>query len=327
MLSAQNIYDVIIIGGGVAGLSAALYSGRYHLRTIVLEGRSPGGETAVAWMIENYPGVPKIDGYDLVIAMREQATAVGSVLLPSEASAVVQAEHCFTVVANDGQEYYGKTLIFAHGSRRRRLGLVGESQLTGHGISYCGTCDAPLYKGKRVGIVGSGDAAVKAAELAATYAEQVFIFAREDALHAEPTNQEGLKKFTNIEVIYQTEVFELLGQNQLEAVKLTRAYQGNVVFPLDGLFIEIGAEPLSDLPRSLGVTLDNHGYIEVDPMMKTNLDGVYAAGDITNETGSFKQDVVAAAQGAVAATSAYRDLGQHGSEVCLVHALPVVKSE
>lgn len=319
MSASEQTYDIIIIGGGAAGLSAALYAGRYLMRSLVLEGETPGGETAVAWTIENYPGVPAIDGFDLIATMRQQAQAVGAVLTSEVVSKVAADQHCFTVSTAASKEYYGKTLIFAHGSRRRRLGLPRERELIGHGVSYCGTCDAPLYRGKRVGIIGGGDASVKAAVLAARYAERVYIIAREEKLMAEPTNNETLQQLTNVEVLYGTEVLALLGASQLEAVTLSKAYQGNAQLLLSGLLIEIGAEPLSDLPRSLGVILDSHGYIQVDQMMKTNLDGVYAAGDITNATGSFKQDVVAAAQGAIAATSAYRDFGIHGGGACLVH--------
>lgn len=316
-------YDTIIIGGGAAGLSAAIYAGRYLMKTLVVEGDSPGGETAVAWTIENYPGVPAVDGLDLIQRMRAQAEATGAEFASDEATTVTVKNHCFTVVGRTGQEYFGKTLVFAHGSRRRRLGLPRESELAGRGVSYCVTCDAPLYRSKTIAIIGGGDASIKGANLAAQYSSKVYLIVRGAELQAEPANYEVFKQKQNVEVLYNTEVTELVGEKQLTGVKLSPAHQGSQRLELGGLFIEIGAEPNTELPRRLGVAVDSHGYVEVDPMMKTNIDGVYAAGDITNETGSFKQDIVAAAQGALAATAAYRDLGLHGGEACAIHAKPV----
>ena len=318
--TAGQVYDTIIIGGGAAGLSAAIYAGRYLMKTLVVEGHEPGGETAVAWIIENYPGVPKVDGFDLIQIMRGQAKEVGTAVAPEAAKSVTVRNHCFTIVGESGQEYYGKTLVFAHGSRRRRLGLPREKELLGRGVSYCVTCDAPLYKNKTIAIVGGGDASVKGAILAAQYAAKVYLIVREAKLNAEPANYEVFKQKQNIEVLYETEVTEIVGETALAGVVLSRSYQGNSRLNLGGLFIEIGAEPNTALPQSLGVAVDAQGFVVVDPMMKTNIDGVYAAGDITNATGSFKQDIVAASQGAIAATSAYRDLGIHGGQACVVHA-------
>jgi thioredoxin reductase (NADPH) len=319
-LPSEQVYDTIIIGGGAAGLSAAMYAGRYLMKTLVMEGHEPGGETAVAWIIENYPGVPKVDGYDLIQTMRSQAKEVGAVFTQEVAKNVAVKNHCFTVSGESGREYYGKTLIFAHGSRRRRLGLPREKELMGHGVSYCVTCDAPLYKNKIIGIIGGGDASVKGAILAAQYSDKVYLIVQGDKLNAEPVNYAVFKSKPNIEVLFNTEVKELLGVESLSGVTLSKDYQGSKQLNLGGLFIEIGAEPNTELPQALGVSVDNKGYIQVDGMMKTNIDGVYAAGDITNATGSFKQDIVAAAQGAIAATSAYRDLGIHGGAACLIHA-------
>ncbi len=316
-------YDCIIIGGGAAGLAAAVYAGRYLMRTLVLEGLNPGGETAVAWTVENYPGVPSVDGAELVARMRAQAQAAGAELVAGEAAGVAVHDHCFSVSTPSGATYLSRTLILAHGSHRRRLGLPRERELTGHGVSYCATCDGPLYRGKRVGIVGGGDASVKGAILVARYAREVVLMVRGDALTAEPVNRQVFDALANVQLAYGTEVVALEGGTKLAAVQLSQPYGGSNRLELDGLFVEIGSQPNTELPQKLGLTLDARGYLEVDPMMRTNVDGVYAAGDITNETGSFKQDIVAAAQGAIAATSAYQDIGLHGREACLVHARAV----
>ncbi len=317
----QNIFDTIIIGGGAAGLSAAIYAERYLMKTLVLEGREPGGETATAWIIENYPGIPSIDGYDLIKAMKAQAEGPLTTFVSDYASEVLLQDHCFTVKSESGQDFWGKTIIFAHGSRRRRLGLPNEKRLLGHGVSYCITCDAPLYKDKVVAIVGGGDASVKGACLASQYSAKIYFITREKNIKAEPANMEIFNKKNNIEIIYETEVKELLGKEYLSGIVLNRSYKGSEKLEVQGIFIEIGSEPNSSLPKSLGVKVDESGYIEVDAMMRTSVHGVYAAGDITNATGSFKQDIVAAAQGAIAATSAYRDLGLHGNQACLHHAI------
>lgn len=315
-----EVYDVLVIGGGAAGLSAGLYSARYLMKTCIVRGKEPGGETAIASLIENYPGILSIDGFDLMQVMEQQNKKLGVTLLDGEVTSLKKDGHCFTAALSEGgEELTAKSLIFAMGSKRRRMGLPKEKELTGHGVSYCATCDAPLYKGKIVAIVGGGDAAVKGANLASPYAEKVYMFVRGKAMRAEPINQDLLAQKKNVEVVYETEVKELIGEKQLEKVILSKPYNGSTEFALGGLFVEIGAEPNTALAKQLDVVLDNLGWIEVDPMMHTNVDGVFAAGDIVNETGAFKQDVVAASQGAIAATAAHHDLGIHPT-VCEVHA-------
>lgn len=314
------IYDTIVIGGGAAGLSAAIYAGRYLMKTLLLEGHTPGGETAVAWLVENYPGVPRIDGFELMQQMRQQALDAGAEIIGVKTTALQRDAHCFTVTTDQPKTYLSKTIILAQGSTRRRLGLPREAALAGHGISYCATCDAPLYRGKAVAIVGGGDAAVKGALLAAGYATGVFLIVRGEALRAEPVNIAQLKKQGKAELLLNTEVSALVGERQIEGVRLSRPYQGSDLLSVQGLFVEIGAEPNTELTMPLGVKLDGQGYVEVNPLMYTSVHGVYAAGDMTNGAGSFRQDVIAAAQGAMAATSAYRDLGLHGGVACELHA-------
>lgn len=295
------------------------------MKTLVLEGQNPGGDTAVAWIVENYPGVPHVDGWELVKRMRDQAAAESVGFVAEEVKTISVQNHCFTVVTAAGVEYYGKTIILAHGEKRRHLGLPREDEFaSGKGLSYCVTCDGPLYKGKTIAIVGGGDSSVKGAVLAARYATHVYLLTREPELMAEPVNYQEFKKLPNVSVAYETEVTKLLGKTRLSGIELSRALDGKNELAVEGLFVEIGEVPVPEFARLLGVQLDKHGFIEVDPMMRTNVDGVYAAGDAVNETGSFKQIVVGAAQGALAATSAYRDLGLHGGQACAVHAKPPV---
>jgi thioredoxin reductase (NADPH) len=321
------MHDLIIIGTGASGLAAAVYAGRYKMKTLVI-GKEFGGETSTAWIISNYPGLPEIDGYELMTRMRDQAKSNGAEILEGEVTKIAKQGHCISVFAGE-QEYQCKVLIFALGTERRKLGLPNEKDLVGKGVHYCVTCDGPLYTGKTIAIVGGGDASVKGANLAGVYAKKVYLISREKELHAEPVNYDMMKKLGDkVEVIFDTQVKEIVPKAAgigLEKIVLNTAGKDGSL-PVDGLFVEIGALPNVELAKALGVELDERGYIKVDNFMQTNIDGVFASGDTTNHFGAFKQDITAAATGAMAATSAFKDLGLHGSEVCEVHAKPVIKS-
>ncbi len=316
------MHDIIIIGSGAAGLSSAIYAGRYRMKVLVLS-KEFGGETASAGVIENYPGIKSTDGYDLMRTMREQAEALGVEFLEGEATGVSHDGHCFSITTNN-KEFKSHTLLFAMGTERRRLNLPNEKELTGKGVHYCVTCDGPVYGGKTIAIVGGGDASVKGANLAAEYAKKIYLIARAAEITAEPINLERLKKLGDqVELILENEVKEIVGVSSLQKIALAKPHKESTDLSVDGLFVEVGAVQNVALAQSLGVELDDRGYIKVDAMMKTNIDGVFAAGDVTNHFGSFKQDVTAAAQGAVAATSAYNDHKIHG-EICAIHAQPPV---
>ncbi|MBI5135293.1 FAD-dependent oxidoreductase [Candidatus Uhrbacteria bacterium] len=304
------MYDLLVVGSGAAGLSAGIYAGRYLLNTVIVQGKDFGGETAVAALIENYPGYIEIDGYDLMVKMKEQAEHVGAKIMAGWVTAITKkAEGHFVATLGSGETLEAKSVILATGSRRRRLNLPNEEALTGKGVSYCTTCDAPLYKGKTIAIIGGGDSSVKGANLAALYAEKVYLIARGKAVNAEPVNYARLTQKKNVEMVYETEVKEIIGADRLEKIILSKPLNGSVELALGGLFVEVGALPNNDLAKSLGVELDARGFVEVDPFMQANIPGVMVAGDLCNETGGFKQDIVAAAQGSMAATSAYQYVG------------------
>lgn len=298
--------DVIIVGSGMAGLSAALYTARYELSTIVV-GAELGGATSTAWTIENYPGFKEIDGYDLIIKVKEQVEALGAKVIADKIEKIVKTDEGFKLTGESGEEFLAKSVIFTHGAARRKLNLPKEDDFSlGKGVHYCTTCDGPLYKGKTIAIVGSGDASVKGALLAVQYASKIYMIVRGNELHPEPINAERLKPFLGqkVKVLPNSQVKEILGDSRLTGVKLSNGKE----LKLDGLFIEIGAVPEMELVESLGVKLDTHGYVAVDNMMETNVEGVFAAGDATNFFGHFKQDITAAAMGSVAATSAFNFL-------------------
>ncbi len=312
--------DVVIVGSGMAGLSAALYAARYEHKVIVI-GHELGGATSTAWIIENYPGYKSIDGYDLIMKVKDQVESLGVEIKNDKVVGLAKSGSGFTVNTEAGETIETKAVILAVGAARKKLGLAKEDEFSlGKGVHYCTTCDGPLYKGKTIGVVGGGDAAVKGVNLATRYANKIYMFVRGDVLKAEPINYERIKRHIGekVELMFGTQVEQLLGKDRLTGVKLV----GGREIPLDGLFVEIGAKPEVELAHALGVKLDEYDYVIVNNMMETNVPGILAAGDTTNFFGHFKQDITAAAMGAVAATSAFMHI-QHthdGKEMPVVTA-------
>ncbi len=312
-------YDVLIVGQGAAGFSAALYAARYQMKAVVF-GDKFGGETAIGGAIENYPGFPSIDGFDLMLKMREQVEGYGVEIIDEKVDALTRLPGCFQAETEEAS-YRGKSVVLAVGRERRKLGLPMEEEWTGRGVSYCSVCDAPLYRGKTAGVVGGGNAAVEGAILLARYAEKVYLVYRGDRLtRPEPIALRMLEDTPNVEVLLSTQVTALQGETGLDAVSLDRPLNGSHELTLDGLFVEIGADPRSKLGQDVGVALNDQGEIVVDKLMRTSVEGVFAAGDLTDGSGNLKQTVTAAAQGALAATSAYELVSTHPCR-CQCHAM------
>lgn len=309
---ADEHYDIIIIGTGAAGLSAGIYAGRYNMKTLVI-GAEFGGETAKAGSIENWPGIISADGYDLMAQMKKHAEHVGAKVTEDEVVSVVPAGTCFAVKTREG-EYHATNVVFAQGSRRRRLGLPNEDELTSNGVHFCVTCDGPVYTGKTIALVGGGDAAAKGAHLVAEYVNKVYVIVRGDKMRAEPVNVKRLTDMPEkITILYNAEVKEIkkTAEGKFGGITLNRDHKETPDLPIDGLFIEVGADPNVRLATGAGVSLDKIGHIATDNMMQTNVPGLYAAGDIVAHFGHFKQDITASAMGAVAATSAYNHFKEH----------------
>lgn len=302
-------YDLIIAGTGAAGLSAALYAGRYRMKTLVI-GDSFGGYTSIAGPIENYPGAKKVDGFDLMLVMKEQALEVGAEIIDERVEKLEKAHNgSFAVTTAKGDVFSGTAVILATGTEHKRLGLANEVELTSKGVHYCVTCDAPLYTGKTIAVVGGGDASIKGVNLAAEYAKKIYVIVRGTALRAEPINLEQLaRQGDTVEVLYETQVAEIIGKEHFEKVILTKPHNGSTELSADGLFIEVGALPRTEIVKNLGVELDEKGYVKAHPLMTTNIPGLFAAGDVMDLFRGFKQDITAACMGAVAATSAYEYL-------------------
>ena len=320
MTNQQEPLDVLIVGQGASGYAAALYAARYQMRPVVF-GATFGGETATGGLIENYPGYAEIDGFDLMMKFREQVEKYEVPIIGEDIVSAVSGDDCFEVTTNEGNVYTGASIVLAVGRERRKLGLEHEDEWTGRGVSFCSTCDAPLHRGNAVGVVGGGDAAVKGAVLLSKYADKVYIIYRRDRFtRPEAANLRQLESRPNVETLFNTTVVELTGENGLSGVVLDRPYEASSELALDGIFIEIGADPRIDLAGQLGLELNSIDEIVVDQFGKTRVPGVFAAGDVTNASGELKQTITAAAQGAAAATSAYEYVSGHGNR-CAAHAV------
>src|SRR3989344_5265757 len=261
------VYDLIIIGSGAAGLAAALYAGRYKMKTLVI-GKDFGGETSTAGKIENYPGVLSIDGYDLMNIMKSQAAGLGIKLVDGRVGKIENQNGFFKVCTED-EEFQGATIILAFGSRRRHLNLPNEKELVGKGVHYCWTCDGPLYGGKTVAMVGGGDSSVKGVNFLAEYAKKIYLIVRGSEVRAEPVNAERMKQHGGkVEVLLEHEVKEIVGGKVLEKLVLSSPKHklGEELDDLvvDGMFIEIGFDPDKTFAEQLGLALDEKGYTKVD---------------------------------------------------------------
>jgi len=308
-MSEVKQVDVLIVGQGAAAFAAGLYSSRYQMETLIA-GEQFGGETAIGGMIENYPGQPDIDGYDLMMKFKEQ---VDKLETPTEYSNVTSVEKngdIYRASLENGTQVDATSIILAVGRERRKLLLSKEEEWTGKGVSYCSTCDAPLYRNKKAAaVVGGGNAAVEGAVLLAKYAETVYLIYRRDKLtRPEPILLKILSQIENVKVLYSTEVAELLGSDDagLTGIRISQPWEGQDELTIDGLFVEAGADPRLDIPNQLGLEINpDTGEVHVDNALNTSVQGIYAAGDLTDGT-ELKQTITAAAQGAIAALSAYQ---------------------
>jgi len=312
-------YELIIIGSGPAGLTASIYASRYRIKNLVI-GSQLGGAMALASAVENYPGFERISGLELAQKMAQQVKALGAEII-NDSVIEMQSVKCksqndnlkFKIITEGGREYEAKAIILATGTRRRELGVPGEKEYLGRGVSYCSTCDAAFFRDKVVAVVGGANAAVMSADHLARFAKKVYLIYRRKPLRAEPIWVERVEKNPKIEIVYNTNIIRIFGDGKVGGVELDNPYEGNKYLAVDGVFIEIGGVPGVKLAKSLGVELDEKGFVKVNPDMETNVPGVFAAGDIANLHGELQQIIIACAEGATAAFSAYRFLSKNTS--------------
>jgi len=297
-------WDLVVIGAGVAGFTGGIYGARSGLKTLILEEKVPGGTTADAPLIENYPGFPKgISGMELTRRMLEHAKRMGVEIHQLEKATKLEVEDDEKRVITDKIVYSVSAVILAMGTRYKKLGQPGEDEYRGRGVSYCAVCDGPFFKGKRVVVVGGGNAAGVSAIYLANLASDVKLIHRRSQLRAEEVHFKELQD-QNVEILWNTEVKEIKGKEKVECIILFNNKTKKIMeLKVDGVFVQIGETPNSAIAKDAGVKLDRDGYIVVDQRQRTNLQGVYAAGDVT--TCPVKQVGTAVGQAIIAATEAF----------------------
>ena len=295
----QNVFDTIVIGGGPGGYTAALYAARAGFSALVLEKLSPGGQMATTDQIDNYPGFPQgVNGFQLALEMQKGAQRFGA---QTELAEVLQVDLRGPVkeVVTQKETYRAPTVVLATGASPRELGLPGERELRGRGVSYCATCDGMFYRGKTVAVVGGGNTAAADVLYLSRLCEKVYLIHRRDQLRASRVYLEPLKQAENVEILWDSQVTELLYGETLTGIKVRNKKTGETrELSLDGLFLAVGQLPNTQLFQGQ-VELDAAGYVVADETTRTNLPGVFAVGDLRQKP--LRQVVTAAADGAVAA--------------------------
>lgn len=294
----KPIYDMVIIGGGPAGYTAALYAARAGRKVILLEKLSAGGQMALSAQIDNYPGFEEgIDGFELAEKMHQQAQRFGAETELAEVTSVrLDGKH--KIIETSEGTFYGKTVLIATGANPRELGIPGEKALVGRGINYCTACDGMFYKGKTVVVVGGGNTAAADAMTLSRIAGKVILVHRRDTLRATKIYHEPLMNAPNVEILWNSGVVELLQDGRLTGIKIRNVISGvETVIDCDGVFVSIGRAPATELVKGQ-LDLDPSGYILADETTKTNLPGVFAVGDVRTKV--LRQVVTAVADGAMA---------------------------
>lgn len=309
-------YDVIIIGGGPAGLTAGLYTARARLKTLLLEKIAPGGQAAVAWAIENYPGFPEgIGGPELMEKMRKQTEKYGLEIKSGEVVKVSASSEderskgkLKKVVNTEKGEYKTVALIVATGTRPRKLEVPGEERLVGRGVSYCATCDGPLFKNRKIVVIGGGDAAVEEALFLSKFAEKTTLIHRREELRATKIIEEQAVSNAKLEFLWKSVVTEILGETEVEGVKVRNLETGeDLTLEAKGVFIYIGTVPNTGFLKGV-VEMDEEGFIITDENMETSVKGIYACGDVRKKL--LRQVVTACGEGATAGFAAGQYVGE-----------------
>jgi thioredoxin reductase (NADPH) len=295
------MYNLAIIGAGPAGMSASIYASRYGIKNIIIG--QPGGLAATTHEIGNYLGFESITGFEFAQKGEAHVRKYGAEIEYALVKHLKKEENFFKIALDNGKEIEAKNILIAVGTAHRSLGIPGEKEFLGKGLSYCSTCDGYFYRDKVVAVNGGGDSALSAAVFMADIAKKVYLIHRRDDFRAEDFWIEAVKNNPKIELVYGTNIKEIKGDTKVTELILDKEHKNYFSISLEGVFIEIGFVPNVELFRELGIALDESAYIKVDAEQKTNVDGVWAAGDITTNSNKFKQIITAAAEGAIAAVS------------------------
>ena len=313
-------YDFVIIGAGVAGLAAAMYGARLGMKTLCLGATfgtewPVGGVITTTNIVENYPGFIRLSGMQLAEEIRKHAESYDLVKIKEEKVEKIKKEgKCFIIKTNKN-EYDSKTILFATGTKWKKLEVPGAKEFENKGVAYCALCDAPLFKNKTVAVVGGSDSAAKDALLLAEHAKKVYIIYRKEKIRPEPINMKRIEANKRIEIINNTNVIEVKGKQFVNSVVLDKPYNGKKELELEGVFVAIGHIILSDLAKEVGVKINERGEIVIDhKTSETNISGIYAAGDVADKP--FKQAITGVAEGCTAAYSAFEYITKNSVQSC-----------
>lgn len=306
-IEKNEIIDLIIIGAGPAGLSASIYASRFGIKHKIV-GALLGGQISETHKIDNYPGMEDMSGYEFSQKWGNHAKKYGVEILPELVEKINKENDIFSITLANKNILHAKTILLATGTKKRKLNITGEKEFIGKGVSYCATCDGFFYKNKIVGVIGGSDSAATATLYLADLAQKVYLIYRKKELRAEPFWVNLIKNNKKTEVLYETNVVEILGEQKLEKVKLDKAYNNSNELNLNGLFVEVGSDPAVEYFSELGIELDKAGYIKIKKTGATNVLGVFAAGDITDGSDKFRQVITAASEGAISARAVYNFL-------------------
>ncbi len=302
-------WDVIIVGAGAAGLTAGIYAVRSGLKALILEEKLAGGAISDASIVVNYPGYSEIRGGELAEKMVDHCKKTGATIHDLEPVSACELAGESKIVKTQRAKYEAKTVIFSMGSHYKEVGVKGEAEFRGRGVSYCGVCDGPFFKGKKVLVVGGGNSACTTTLYLSGLAQQVTVVHRRNTFRAEEALVSNITSKPNVKILWNTEIFEIKGDRQVKSVTLIdNTNQKASELEVDAVFVQVGEAPNSQIAKESGVETDDHGYIKIDTHQRTNLPGVFAAGDVSNHP--IKQVGTAVGQGITAALEAYNYIKQ-----------------
>ena len=296
----EKVYDLIILGGGPTAIGCGIYAARFAMDILII-GKTFGGLITTTHIVENYPGISSISGQGLMEMFREHMESLNIPFISDEIESI-EKEKDFFVLKSPFQNFKANTICFATGSERKKLGIPGEAEFSGRGVSYCATCDGPFFKEQIVCVVGGSDSAAKEALFLSQYCKKVYIIYRGEEIRAEPINKRRVFDNDKIEIIYKTNVIEIKGHQKVSSV----VFDNRNEFKVDGVFIEIGSIPNSQITKKIDVQLNNKNEIIINRKSETNVPGIYAAGDVADA--HYKQAITGVAEGVIAAYSAFEYL-------------------
>ncbi|MFW9946343.1 MAG: NAD(P)/FAD-dependent oxidoreductase [Candidatus Odinarchaeota archaeon] len=293
----EKIHDLIVLGGGPTAIGCAIYAARFAMNVLII-GKTFGGLIATTHLVENYPGIVSTSGQGLMEMFKDHMNSLNIPYISDEIRSIEKFENHF-VLHSFFQKFKAYTVCMATGSERRKLGIPGEKEFAGRGVSYCATCDGPFYKDKTVCVIGGSDSAAKEALFLAQNVKKVYLIYRGEEIRAEPINKRRVYENDKIEIIYNTNVVQIKGDSTVKSI----IFDSGKEFNIDGVFIEIGSLPNSDLAKKLGVEANKKGEIKINRKSETNIPGIFAAGDVADAP--FKQAITGVSEGVIAAYSAF----------------------